>query len=389
MNKTISFRRLCTLTVMSSSKVAVVFAVMSFLFNITRAELSIYPSSIYLNQSHKFGRFVVFNDSSGLKIIDIKLNFGYPISDEEGNITFKFFDSQTDPHAIMESWVSMYPRHFELGPQESQVIAFTIKPPENLPNGEYWLKPEVIVQPVVSDQQNRTSELNKCPFTSKEVYRLIVGVNYRQGDIQTGVMINKIDASIRNNRMCIFAHLARLGNAAYRGNIVGIFRNVNGKTIDSVQREIAIYTTITRRLAFDLSQFVDGRYTAEVELHTNQPLRQKDKIIVSLPVKDTILFSIKDGVLLQNRTKSQAMNNNKVPEVKDTSFKQSNRISNNLTTDNPIILPFVDSRVGDRKVTYGDFYRKAKALDKKLMELNREQETILKELRQMNIIFVQ
>jgi hypothetical protein len=286
----------------------------------------------------------------------------------------------------MESWVSIYPNHFELGTGESQVISVTIKPPENLPDGEYWLKPEVIIQPAVPDQQNSAGALNEHPFTSEPVYRLIVGVNYRQGDVQTSVMIHKNNASISNNRICIFAHLARLGNAAYRGNIVGTLRNVNGNIIDSVRREIAIYSTLIRRLEFALHPFVDGNYTAEVELNTNRSLRQQDEIIASLAVKDTISFSIKDGVLLQYRTESQAMNHY---EVKDDSPKQSNSNNKGIATDNTSNLTFVNSRIRKANVSSGDFYIKTQGLDKRLKELNREQEMILKELRQINIILVQ
>ncbi|GEM_PF-930136 len=322
------------------------------------AEVTVYPTTLYLNKMNRHGRFTVSNSGTDAKVIDVSLSFGYPVSDTDGNISFRFLDSTNHAEPWMDSWVSIYPGHFELAPGEFQVVAVAAKPPEDLPDGEYWLRPELTVRSV--DSGTSTDAIPERLASMKtELHRYVLGVNYRQGVVRTGISIRDISTTVRNKRLRVLVDVQREGNAAYRGNILCSLRDAHGNRLADLKRTVAVYHSMKYRFEIGDPEISDGSYTARVELNTDR----SGDILQSPPVQRSVKVTIRNGAVFDN---------------------ESNAPENTRGAEYPRTVRATQDR--NRSDALVESHLKGRVLEKRLKEINREQDMILKELHELTVI---
>lgn len=244
--------------------------------SLANAGISVAPAAIYLKENDKRSSFDVRNDSPFARTFSIEMMYGYPVSDRDGNVSFRFVDpsSSNDPFAY--DWIQIYPKEFELVPGETQTVAVIARPSMDLKDGEYWARPIVISRPV-----------NDGDGIEEHV---ALALNYRKGNLQTGIRIENFSATKSGNTLTVYVDLKRTGNAAYIGNLNVSFKRTDGKTYD-VRKEIAVYHDMRYRIDLDLQEFSS---VAEVivDLNTNRMKINRTDLIQSPPI--TQRFSL-DG----------------------------------------------------------------------------------------------
>ncbi len=250
------------------------------------AGLTVSPAAVYLNDDMRRGRIHVMNTDSVRRIVRVTMKFGYPASDAEGNISLQFFEGKQDGQSAT-GWVSVYPETAGLNPGESQVFVISAEPPGQLATGEYWARPIIYSREAHTPASNNTAS----------DFGVALSINYRHGDVGTGVNIDSVTAQANPKAVAMRINLARRGNAAFLGNMVTRIRNKSGRYLSEEKRDIAVYRTLTRVVSFDIASLAHGKYVAEVEFNTARTGNAPGDIIPAQPVRITLDFTMPDRKL--------------------------------------------------------------------------------------------
>ncbi len=252
-------------------------------------QVHIAPTSLFLNDSNQTGRYIVLNNSLDPVEAEIELLYGYPHTNDDGEVFFKRYEQvpESEPSAL--EWIRAYPRHFIIEPGERQIVRLVARPPSGLPPGEYWVRPAIVTQTPFQIDTASLSEDITANINMRR--RNILSLNYRRGqvqpDIQTGVLsaAHSPEGGVR-----IEADLHRKGNGAYLGHaVIRVFDNSN-EMIYSSEREIAVYKDQMRAYHIPAEIFSPGEYTVEMELTTS---KRKEVRLIHVPqVIDTTTVRI-------------------------------------------------------------------------------------------------
>ncbi len=226
------------------------------------AEIRVSPVAVYLGDDDLHARVAIQNSGSQSKEVEVDIQFGYPVSDDSGNVSFRFIKrvDAAEPSAV--DWVRIFPRRFILSSGESQTLIVIANPPSGLPEGEFWARPILTFQ-TIGTERNR--EIINEPF------QIVLSVNFRRGAVRTGVQIQGVSVQVGAQKANVIVELERLGNAALIGNIVCRLHDKNGVLRAEEKKEFAIYHSLKQKIELNISGLQVGRYVAEVELNTDRP----------------------------------------------------------------------------------------------------------------------
>jgi fimbrial chaperone protein len=198
--------------------------------------------------------------------------------------------SADDPNA--SGWVHFYPRRFVLQPGERQTVRIAVRPPSDLSFGEYWARPVIISNPVkhpVSTAEAERSNVLRAGLSTQ--INTVIALNYRHGDVYTGVEIAGFTENIDADDLSVRVDLTRRGNAAFLGNLILRIRDSNNRVIDELRRDVAVYYDLSRVFTFPRKNLRSGVYTAEVELNTDRQLTG-GYILPARPVRKSVQVTI-------------------------------------------------------------------------------------------------
>lgn len=257
------------------------------------SQASIAPIAIYMNDNDKTGRIVVRNSSELPIEVNIDMLFGYPATNQEGDLYLKKFDEIPADEPSANSWVRVYPRHTILPVGQQQTIRFAARPPAGLAGGEYWSRPTVSVRKIDNNAEGKGNQKYKTNINV--IQRTILSLNYRHGNVKTGAKISSLETQHKAGADTLFVHskMEREGNAAYLGDLYLSLIDASGNRKKFHQEEIAIYHSQSRKFAFDTGDVPPGEYKLELMLDTRERATQNKDILSSPAVRQSEIVRIK------------------------------------------------------------------------------------------------
>lgn len=253
------------------------------------AQVNIAPVAIYMDDDQTTGRIVVRNSSNKPQELSIDLIFGYPGTNEQGEVVMKTFDKVPVDAPSAGKWVRVYPRHLVLPPQQQQTIRFSARPPAGLPAGEYWIRPTVSTRNVVDIGNGAGDNISASINLIK---RTILSLNYRRGKVQTGIQINEVTGKTAGNQLQLLAKLERKGNAAYLGDSQIQIFDASGELQHRKKKEIAVYHSQKRKFEVDISGLSPGEYRAEISFDTRERAAKNDAVLPAPLASHTVKFLV-------------------------------------------------------------------------------------------------
>jgi len=242
-------------------------AILPFLFialfaNSAKGQVTISPTSLFLDSQKRFETLLIMNPSPTAQEIKLSWEFGYPKTDEAGDIKFIYNDEEKAAVNSAADWIRGFPKNFILEPGTRQTIRVTVKAPRQLDDGTYWARLKTtstpISPPVGSGQDGGVSANITFQFNQ------ITGVFYSHGALTTGITLSNVRAELTEDKIHIFSTYSKSGNSPFLGTMIVNVFNSAGELAMTERNLVSIYYDGLRRLDMDGSSLPSGSYEFEV-----------------------------------------------------------------------------------------------------------------------------
>ena len=227
------------------------------------------PHAVFIDHRTRSGSILLYNPSTEPAEVTISTLFGYPVTDSLGRIVLRTVDQPDSTVPSATAWLQAFPRRLTVAPLERQTIRLLMRPPATLPDGEYWARLVITARggqlPVTG-----VSDTGRIQVGLTLEVRTIIGVNYRKGDVHTGLALSGLRATLVADTLDVRSHLERRGNAAYIGAIRAILVDSTGASRGEFFTPIGVYYTMDPRFAIPVGVLPRGRYWLRFEAKTER-----------------------------------------------------------------------------------------------------------------------
>jgi hypothetical protein len=217
--------------------------------------VTVSPTAVYIDSRTRTETLVLHNPSGSAAEVVIEFAFGYPQSDDAGNVSVPLTlePEAGEPSAL--GWLRAFPRRFLLQPGQRQVVRVLAEPPASLPDGEYWAR-------LVVTSRGSGAPVEDAPGGLRVrldlANRIVTAANYRQGTVRTGVEIIGATVVREGDGVNVSVDLARSGNAAFLGRVQADVIDANDDVVTTAWDDVAVYRTMLRLFAIDLPPGTEG-----------------------------------------------------------------------------------------------------------------------------------
>ena len=102
------------------------------------AQVTISPTSLFIDSKSKFATLLIMNGSEVAQEVKLSWEFGYPKTDEDGNIGMVYNDVKEEELHSAAGWIRGFPKSFVLEAGARQIVRITARAPRGLADGTYW-----------------------------------------------------------------------------------------------------------------------------------------------------------------------------------------------------------------------------------------------------------
>jgi P pilus assembly chaperone PapD len=244
------------------------------------------PQAVFMDHRTRAGAVELYNPGAEPAEVSISTLFGYPVTDSSG-VTTLYTSAAPDRDAPSAAgWVQAFPRRLKLAPGQRQTVRLMARPPQNLPDGEYWTR-------LVVEASGGRVEVGGGDSTNIQVglllkVRTVIALLYRKGGVSTGVALSDLRADVVGDSVAVRVRLAREGNAAYLGQVHAALLDARGREARSFAAPMAVYYALEPRYALPLSGLAPGRYTLALRVDTSRDDITTAGVLPSRAVRDTV-----------------------------------------------------------------------------------------------------
>lgn len=248
-------------------RVLVLLAALAIFSSAYAAAVAVSPVAVYIDNRSRTGTLTLFNPGSRPEEVQVEFAYGYPQSDEEGNVSVSVTDSVPEGEPSAVAWMRAFPRRMVLEPGQRQVMRVMVEPPPGLPEGEYWARALVRSrggQPPIEEQRGDVTVQVEVETV------VIVAVNYRNGAVKTGVRVVDASAVTLGDTVRAVIDYERTGNAAFLGRVQAELLDGGGQVVTTSEEVLAVYKTIRRRLDLLPPSGAEGPFRVRFTMDTER-----------------------------------------------------------------------------------------------------------------------
>lgn len=249
------------------------------------------PHAVFIDHRARSGSILLYNPNTEPAEVTISTFYGYPVTDSLGRIVLKTVDQPDSTMPSASAWLQAYPRRLTVAPLERQTIRLLMRPPANLPDGEYWARlviaakggriPVAVAGDTAAIQVGLTLEV-----------RTIIGVNYRKGTVQTGLALSNLRAALVADTLEVWSHLERQGNAAFIGTLRGTLVDSTGAERGQFVSPIGVYYTMDLRFTIPIVGLPSGSYWLRYEVKAEREDLAPEVVLRAAAVRDSVAVRI-------------------------------------------------------------------------------------------------
>ncbi|MCF7808000.1 MAG: hypothetical protein K9M49_04485 [Candidatus Marinimicrobia bacterium] len=250
-----------------NKKLIIVLLILVFTANIF-AQVTISPTSLFIDSKRRFETLLIMNTSATAQEVKLRWEFGYPITDENGNMTMTYGDTIPGQEHSAAGWIRGFPKSFILEAGARQTIRITAKAPRGLDSGTYWTRmitTSSAISPSIGDTQpgGITAQINLQ-------FNQITSVYYKHGELDCGIEITDVRPVVSDESVRIIAGYEKLGNSPFLGTMAVKVYDVLGDIVKNERIYISIFNDGWHRIDFDATDLPMGSYDYEISFFSGR-----------------------------------------------------------------------------------------------------------------------
>jgi hypothetical protein len=243
------------------------------------------PTTVFIDERTRSAEIIVGNAGEQPEEATVELQFGFPDADSAGTPYVRFVPDPGPEFPSAADWIRPFPQRIRLAPGSQQVVRLLARPPEGLPDGEYWTR--MIVTGRGAFVRLPSTDTMMRAGISVEI-RLVVSVTYRKGRVTTLAVLRGVTAEAEGDSLTVWAHLAREGNAAYLGTADIEVVTMSGGVVRQWSTPLSIYYPIRRRFSHTLDSLASGDYWVRFRLRAERRDIPPERILSSPTLVDSV-----------------------------------------------------------------------------------------------------
>jgi hypothetical protein len=247
------------------------------------------PTAVFIDDRTRSAQITIGNSGDSPEEASIELKFGFPDADSAGTPYIRFVEDPGPEFPSAAEWIRAFPQRVRLEPGTEQVVRLLARPPENLPDGEYWTRMIVTGRGATIPVTGGDSAVHVG--VNLEI-RLVTSVMFRKGRVSTGVEVRGLTAEAEGDSLAVWAHLARQGNAAYLGTADVELVTPRGLTLHTWSTPLAVHVGMRRRFAFPLERIEPGDYKVRFRLRAVRPDLPAERVLPAPTVTDSVAVRV-------------------------------------------------------------------------------------------------
>ncbi|HEX5633957.1 MAG TPA: hypothetical protein VFX50_12050 [Gemmatimonadales bacterium] len=266
-------------------------ALLAFVLGLTGTAVAqgviVAPHAVYVDHRTRSASITLYNPGTEPAEVTVSSFFGYPVTDSLGQFALFTPDSVTADMPSAAGWIEAFPKRMTIAPLQRQTVRLLARPPQGLPDGEYWSRLVVSAKGGSLPVTAADSAAGISVGLALEV-RSIFPLLYRKGKQGTGVALSALRAAPAGDSIAVRMKLARQGTAAYTGTARGTLVAPNGEVVGGFERPIAVYTEAEPAFALPMPAQASGTYRLRVELTTERSDIAPELLLRTPPVVDSV-----------------------------------------------------------------------------------------------------
>jgi hypothetical protein len=242
------------------------------------------PTAVFIDDRTRATQVTIGNSGDSPEEATVELKFGFLDADSAGTPYVRFVEDPGPEFPSAADWVRAFPQRVMLAPKSQQVVRLLARPPENLPDGEYWTR--MIITGRGASLRVAGGDSAVRAAVSLEI-RLVTSVTYRKGRVSTGLVIRGLNVEAEGDSLTVWARMAREGNAAYHGTADVEVVNARGSVVRHWSAALSVFYPLTRRFSFPAGGLEPGDYKVRFRVRAERPDLPADKVLPAPTVIDS------------------------------------------------------------------------------------------------------
>lgn len=247
------------------------------------------PTALFIDAGNRNGQLTLGNSSDEPEEVLIELKFGFVDTDSAGTPFVRLIDDPGPEFPSATDWLGVFPQRVRLDPGEKQVVRVFARPPADLPEGEYWSRLIITARPI---RPTPSPDDSLARAGVSIIVRLVTSVTYRNGNVNTGLSLTNVTASVEGDALVAWIGMAREGNAAYLGTLHFELLDTAGAMLREWSTPVSVHVPITWRFAFPLEPLAPGDYVLRVRTEAARPDIDAERVLPAVPVVHTIPITV-------------------------------------------------------------------------------------------------
>lgn len=270
-------------------RVASLTAVLLVLWPALTEAIYVSPTAVFMDMRVRDTQVTIGNSGESAEEATIELKFGFPDADSSGTPFVRFIEDPGPEFASAAEWIRPFPQRVRLEPGAQQIVRLLARPPDNLPDGEYWTR--MIITGRGSTISLPTSDSAVRVGVGLEI-RLVTSVTFRKGRVSTGVAVRNLVAEAEGDSLALWASLSRTGNGAYLGTADIELVDTRNTIVRKWAMPLSVHFPMRRRFVYPTGALEPGDYRVRFRLRAERPDLPTERVLGAPTVLDSVAVRV-------------------------------------------------------------------------------------------------
>jgi hypothetical protein len=272
------------------SLIVKVLALTFYIIAAAFSQVTVAPSAVFVASKSGIGNLYITNNSTADQEVSISFVFGYPDADSLGNTVMNYKAASPADEYSLNPYIKSYPRTFILQAKKEQTVRLQVRTKGDAKDAFYFTRLKVTSLQKSPDIDKKTTEGVSAQVNFK--FEQILPVFYHKGNVTTGLKVNNVSSSVKENKLLLLADLERTGTAPFLGSMKAVLYSEANKEIAKYEGTVAVYFTMKQKAEIDVANAAKGPYRLVLTYETQRSDIAVEDLVQAPPVTKEVIVNL-------------------------------------------------------------------------------------------------